>query len=289
MNDAGPARGLDADTLDMTLQAIQEFADRHLPADLVLRLDHEDECPVELVRKMCGDDLGIHLLFVPEEYGGMGAGSFDVCRVCEKMAAIDLGVATSVLATALGSDPIAVGATADQQKLWLTRMAEEGLLFAYGATEPEAGSDLGALKTTATPIEQDGRIVGYRLNGRKQWISNGGIAHAHTVLANTPGGPSLFLIERGAEGFTQAKPEDKHGIRLSNTAALYLDDVPVDLEALVGGTEGQGLLQAQQVFGYTRLMVAAFGLGGGGAAGAEMIGDSAERVQAGGALPGKEG
>ena len=69
----------------MMLHAIQEFADRHLPADLVLRLDHEDECPVELVRKMCGDDLGIHLLFVPEEYGGMGGGSFDVCRVVRRL------------------------------------------------------------------------------------------------------------------------------------------------------------------------------------------------------------
>src|ERR687898_212389 len=270
MNDAGPTRGLDADVLDMMLQAIQEFADRHLPADLVLRLDHEDECPVELVRMMCGEDLGIHLLFVPEEYGGMGGGSFDVCRVCEKMAAIDLGVATSVLATALGSDPIAVGATGDQKKLWLTRLAEEGLLFAYGATEPEAGSDLGALRTTATPIEQDGSVVGYRLNGRKQWISNGGIADAYTILANTPGGPSWFVIERGAEGFTQANPEDKHGIRLSNTAALYLDDVPVDLEALVGGAEGQGLLQAQQVFGYTRLMAAR-----------AYIEETAERIDAG--------
>jgi acyl-CoA dehydrogenase len=289
MSGAKPTNGLDADTLDMTLEAIQEFADRHLPADLLLRLDHEDECPVELVRKMCGDDLGIHLLFVPEEYGGMGGGSFDVCRVCEKMAAIDLGVATSVLATALGSDPISVGATADQRKLWLTRLAEEGLLFAYGATEPEAGSDLGALKTTATPVEQDGRVVGYRLNGRKQWISNGGIADAYTILANTPGGPSWFVVERGAEGFTQANPEDKHGIRLSNTAALYLDDVPVDPDALVGGVEGQGLLQAQQVFGYTRLMVAAFGLGGGWSALDRVIAYSTERIQAGGPLSEKQG
>ncbi len=108
--------GLDADVLEMMLQAIQEFADRHLPAELVLRLDHEDECPVELVRKMCGEDLGIHLLFVPEEYGGMGGGSYDVCRVCEKMAAIDLGVATSVLATALGSDPISVGGTRTRRR-----------------------------------------------------------------------------------------------------------------------------------------------------------------------------
>jgi acyl-CoA dehydrogenase len=285
----GATDGLDADTLDMMLDAIQEFADRHLPADLLLRLDHADECPVDLVRRMCGDDLGVHLLFVPAEYGGMGGGSFDVCRVCERMAAIDLGVATSVLATALGSDPIVVGATEDQKKRWLTRLAEEGLLFAYGATEPEAGSDLGALKTTATPVEQDGRVVGYRLNGRKQWISNGGIADVYTVLANTPGGPSWFVVERGAEGFTQANPEDKHGIRLSNTAALYLDDVPVDGDALVGGAEGQGLLQAQQVFGYTRLMVAAFGLGAGWSALDRVIAYSTERIQAGGPLSEKQG
>jgi alkylation response protein AidB-like acyl-CoA dehydrogenase len=281
--------GLDADVLEMMLQAVQEFADRHLPADLVLRLDHEDECPVELVRMMCGEDLGIHLLFVPEEYGGMGGGSFDVCRVCEKMAAIDLGVATSVLATALGSDPISVGATAEQKKTWLTRLAEEGLLFAYGATEPEAGSDLGALRTTATPVEQDGRVVGYRLEGRKQWISNGGIADAYTILANTPGGPSWFVVERGAENFTHANPEDKHGIRLSNTAALYLDGVPVEADALVGGTEGQGLLQAQQVFGYTRLMVAAFGLGAGWSALDRVVAYSTERIQAGGPLSEKQG
>jgi alkylation response protein AidB-like acyl-CoA dehydrogenase len=273
----------------MMLQAIQEFAERHLPNELLLRLDHEDECPVDLVRRMCGDDLGVHLLFVPEEYGGMGGSSFDVCRVCEKMAGIDLGVATSVLATALGSDPIAVGATGDQKKLWLTRIAEEGLLFAYGATEPEAGSDLGALRTTATPVVEDGRTVGYRLGGRKQWISNGGIADAYTVLANAPGGPSWFIVERGAEGFSQAKPEDKHGIRLSNTAALYLDGVPVDCDALVGGVEGQGLLQAQQVFGYTRLMVAAFGLGAGWSALDRAIAYSTERIQAGGPLSEKQG
>ena len=281
--------GLDSETLDMTLDAIGEFADRYLSTELMLRLDHEDECPADLVRRMCSDDLGVHLLFVPEEYGGMGAGSLDVCRVCERMAGIDLGVATSVLATALGSDPIAVGATPTQQKTWLGRMAAEGLLFAYGATEPEAGSDLGALKTTATPVEQDGHVVGYRLNGRKQWISNGGIADAYCVLADAPGGPTWFVLERGVDGFTQAKPEDKHGIRLSNTAALFLDNVYVDAAALVGGVEGQGLLQAQQVFGYTRLMVAAFGLGAGWSALDKVIAYSTERIQAGGPLSEKQG
>jgi alkylation response protein AidB-like acyl-CoA dehydrogenase len=281
--------GLDPDVLEMTLDAIQEFADRNLPVDLQLRLDRDDECPEDLVRKMCGDDLGIQLLFIPEEYGGMGGGTFDVYRVCERMAAIDVGVATSVLATFLGSDPIAVGASAEQKKEWLTRIATEGILFAYGATEPEAGSDLAALKTTATPVEQDGHVVGYRLNGRKQWISNGGIADAYSILAKAPGGPTWFVIERGAKGFTQAKPEDKHGIRLSNTAALYLDDVSVDLAALIGGVEGEGLLQAQQVFGYTRLMVAAFGLGAGWSALDKAIAYSTERTQAGSPLSEKQG
>src|SRR5205085_1075104 len=131
-------------------------------------------------------------------------------RVCEQMARLDLGVATSVLATFLGSDPIFVGATPEQKQTWLTRIAQQGILFAYGATEPDAGSDLGALRTVATPVERDGAIVGYRITGRKQWISNGGIADAYTILALAPGGPTWFVLEKGAEGFSSNKPEDKH-------------------------------------------------------------------------------
>ena len=110
---------------------------------------------------------------------------------------------------------------------------------------PEAGSDLGALKTVADRVEKDGKIVGYKISGNKQWISNGGIADVYTILANTPAGPSWFIVEKDVPGFTHDKPENKHGIRLSNTAALALDNVYVDADRLVGGVEGQGLLQAQ--------------------------------------------
>src|SRR6266536_5302423 len=281
--------GLDTETLSMTLEAIRDFTGSRLPDQVLLELDHRDECPIDVVRAMCGEELGIQLLFIPEEYGGMGGNSFDVYRVCEEMARVDLGVATAVLATFLGSDPITVGATPEQRKSWLTRIAEEGLLFAYGATEPEAGSDLGALKTTARPVLEEGVVVGYRISGQKQWISNGGVADAYTVLANTPGGPSWFVVERGAPGFTHGKPEDKHGIRASNTAALFLDGVEVDLDRLVGAEEGQGLLQAQAVFGYTRLMVAAFGLGAGWAALDRAIPYSTKRIQAGAPLSEKQG
>jgi alkylation response protein AidB-like acyl-CoA dehydrogenase len=281
---------LDRDVLEMTLDAIGEFAAHELPEKLLIDLDERDEFPADLVKRMCSEDLGVQLLFIPEEHGGMGGSAFDVYRVCERMAAIDLGVATSVLATFLGSDPIVVGGTPEQQARWLGRIAAEGVLVAYGATEPEAGSDLGALKTVAVPVTgDDGTVTAYRITGKKQWISNGGVADFCTVLANAPGGPTWFVVDRGTPGFVPGKPENKHGIRLSNTAALFLDEVEVPADRLVGGVEGQGLVQAQLVFGYTRLMVAAFGLGAGWAALDRAIPYSAERIQGGGPLSTKQG
>ncbi len=277
-------------TLKLSLKSLRDFAKKRLTDEKILELDERDECPLEIVRHMCSpDQLGIQLLFIPEDCGGFGGGAFDVYVVCEEMARIDLGVATAVLATFLGSDPITVGATPEQKKHWLSRIAEEGLLFAYGATEPEAGSDLGALRTTADRVMQDDRVVGYKINGAKQWISNGGIADAYTVLANTPSGPSWFIVEKGANGFSHDEPEDKHGIRLSNTAALAFSDTYVEGDRLIGGVEGQGLNQAQAVFGYTRLMVAAFGLGAGWSALDRAIPYSTKRIQAGAPLSEKQG
>jgi alkylation response protein AidB-like acyl-CoA dehydrogenase len=284
------ANQLDPGILKAALTSIDGFAARELPDSLLIELDERDEFPEELVRRMSsGEELGIQLLFVPFEYGGMGGGAFDVYRICEKMAAIDLGLATSELATFLGSDPIRVGGTEEQKREYMGRIAKEGVLFAYGATEPEAGSDLGALKTTAEPVSDNGHVTGYRISGAKQWISNGGVADLYTVLALAPGGPSWFVVDAGVEGFTHGKHEDKHGIRLSNTAALFLDKVYVDADRLIGGIEGQGLVQAQQVFGYTRLMVAAFGLGAGWAALDRAIAYSRKRIQAGSPLCEKSG
>jgi alkylation response protein AidB-like acyl-CoA dehydrogenase len=286
---APSGEGLDAETLGMMLQAIRDFTSHALDDERILELDHIDECPEDVVRGMCSDPLGVHLIFVAEQYGGMGGSTFDVYRVCETMGRFDLGVATSVLATFLGSDPILVGATDDQKARWLGEIAEHGTLYAYGATEPEAGSDLGALKTVAKPVTENGEVTGYTITGRKQWISNGGIADAWTILAMAPGGPTWFVLKRGAEGFAAAKPEDKHGIRLSNTCALYLDDVYIPAEDVIGLEEGQGLIQAQLVFGYTRLMVAAFGLGAGVEAVDRAIKYSMERTQGGAPLSEKQG
>ncbi len=282
--------GLDTDSLTMMLEALGDFVGHALPAQRQLQLDHDDVCPEDTVRAMCDPaQLGVQLIFVPAAYGGMDGGAFDSYRVCEVMARHDIGLATAVFATFLGSDPILVGATEEQKQRWLGAIAERGLVFAYGATEPDAGSDLGAMKTVAERIETDGVVTGYRIKGRKQWISNGSIADATTILARTPEGPSWFVVPKDTPGFTAGHPEDKHGLRLSNTAALFLDDVEVPADHLIGGVEGKGLVQAQQVFGYTRVMVAAFGLGGGWEALDRAIAYSLERQQGGGPLAGKQG
>ncbi len=281
---------LDAEMLDQILTTLREYAEKNLPPSRLLEIELGHDFPEKIMKDLYDPgQIGLHLLTIPEEYGGLGGGAYDIYRVSEAMASIDLGIATGVLATFLGTDPINVGATPEQKAEWLGQLAEHGHFYAYGATEPQAGSDLGALATTAVPVEENGTVVGYRISGRKQWISNGGVADRYTILANAPGGSTWFLVDRGAEGFTFGKPEDKHGIRASNTAALFLENVYVPADRRIGLVEGKGLAQAQAVFGYTRLMVAAFGLGAGWEALRRAIRYSQERVQGGGPLSQKQG
>jgi len=282
--------GLDHETREMVLDTLKKYAHDKLPPEYLIQLDHDDEFPTQVLQELYDPQhLGLHLVFIPEEYGGLGGSAYDIYRVSELMASIDLGIATGVLATFLGTDPITVGATPEQKKYWMSKIADEALLVAYGATEPQAGSDLGTLSSKAVPVTENGHVTGYKLTGRKQWISNGGVAQLYTFLANAPGGPSWFIVERDAPGFEKGKQEDKHGIRASNTAALFLEDVYVDADRLVGMVEGQGLAQAQAVFGYTRLMVGAFGLGAGWEALRRAIRYSQERVQGGATLDKKQG
>jgi alkylation response protein AidB-like acyl-CoA dehydrogenase len=276
--------GLDKETLDIILSAVRDFAAKRCPPDLLRELDASHECPEDILREMYSPQFGIHLLFIPEEYGGMGGSAYDVYRVSEAIARIDLGLASAVLSTFLGLDPIIVGGTPEQKRKWMSAVADKGLVVAYGVTEPTAGSDLAVIRTRADPIQgEDGELAGYRLNGSKQFITNGSIADFYTILARAPGGYTFFIVEKGAEGFTPGKPEDKHGIRISDTAPLTFD-VVVPVENVVGGVEGEGMAQAQEVFGYTRLMVAAFGLGAGMAALERATNYARERVQAGSAL-----
>ncbi|MDD5718571.1 MAG: acyl-CoA dehydrogenase family protein, partial [Candidatus Krumholzibacteria bacterium] len=281
--------GLAPEMTEMVVQTLRQVVQRELPDARVLELDSADLFPHDLIQKLLSPDVGLHLIFLPESAGGLGGGARDICRVSEEMAAVDLGVATAFLSICLGTDPILVGGTEAQKATWLPRIAQ-GLVVAYAVTEPEAGSNVAALKTVAEPITApDGAITAYRLNGAKQWITNGGVADLYTVLAKTPGGPSFFILEKGTPGLSAGKKEEKHGIRASNTASVILEDVVVPAANLVSGVEGEGLKQANEVFGYTRLMVGAFGLGGGQGALDRALRYGRERIQFGAPLIEKQG
>ncbi|NLV72259.1 MAG: acyl-CoA dehydrogenase [Actinobacteria bacterium] len=281
--------GLPIDERRMILDLISQLRGRMLTPEAIRRFDEEEIFPERDIREMLGPDIGLQLLFLPKEYGGLAGGARDMAAVCEELSKICLGVATAILAVHLGTDPLLIGATEAQKEKWLARVAN-GDIVAYAVTEPEAGSNLSNLKTTATPVvDEKGRITGYRITGTKQFISNGGYADFLTVLAHTPDGPSFFVVEKTMPGFKAGKPEKKHGIRSSNTAPLTFDDVLVPAENLVGEIPGQGMNQANAVFGYTRLMVAAMALGAGFAALDKVIPYAKERVQFGSPLIEKQG
>jgi alkylation response protein AidB-like acyl-CoA dehydrogenase len=283
-------KGLDAESRQMVVETVHQLSKKLLTREKILEWDKQEVFPEAEVREMLGPEIGLQLLFIPEEYGGMGGGARDCCAVTREMAKICLGVGTAFFAIQLGTDPILVGATHEQKENWLGRIAEGETLVAYAVTEPEAGSNLSSLKTKAEPVtDADGQITGYKITGSKQFISTGGYADIVTVLANTPDGPSFFVVEKGMPGFTQHKGEEKHGIRASNTSPLTFDGVEVPLANLVGGVPGKGLKQANQVFGYTRLMVASMGLGAGDAAMEIAIPYAKERIQFGTPLSEKQG
>lgn len=283
-------KGLDAETRSMVLETLREYAKKKLTPQILAELDEKNEFPSDVMKDLYSEDhVGIHLLLLPEKYGGLGGNTYDIYRACEALSAIDLGLCTSVFVTFLGMDPILVGGTDEQKEKWITKIAKEGTYVAYGATEAAAGSDLLHLATRADAVEKDGKIVAYKINGSKQWITNGGVAQLYTILARGPKGVSWFLVDGGTKGLVPEKHEDKHGIRLSNTTALSLTDVEVPADRLIGGVEGKGMRQAQAVFGYTRVMVAGMALGVGWEALRNTIKYSQVRTVGGKLLATKQG
>lgn len=282
--------GLDAETRKMVLDTIREYGAKKLKHSHLIELDKENKFPTDIMKELYDpNQVAVNLIMIPTAYGGLGGNSYDIYRACELLANIDLGICTSVFATFLGMDPIFVGGTAAQKEKWIRKIADSGCLVAYGATEAMAGSDLLHLKTKAERVMEGDKVVGYKINGGKMWITNGGVAGVYTVLARAPKGVSWFIMERGTPGLTADKHEDKHGIRLSDTTPLSFKDVFVPLENLIGEVEGKGLRQAQAVFGYTRLMVAAMGLGSGWAALEHAIRYGQNRVVGGQPLWTKQG
>ena len=272
--------GLDPESRQMVLDTVGQLKKRLLTKDKILEYDQKEIFPEETIREMLGPEIGLQLLMLPEAYGGMGGGARDTGAITREMAKICLGITTAFFALQLGADPIIVGGTKKQKQKWLGAIAEGTALVAYAVTEPDAGSNVAAIKTKADPVTNDaGDIIGYKINGSKQFISTGLYADFITLLANTPDGATFFVVEKDTEGYIRGKSEEKHGIRASNTSPLTFTDAFVPVENLIGDIPGHGLKQATKVFGYTRLMVAAMALGGGEAALDVAIAYAKERIQ----------
>ncbi|MFQ3573685.1 MAG: acyl-CoA dehydrogenase family protein [Thermodesulfovibrionales bacterium] len=241
-------------------------------------LDEKNEYPAEIIKALGQSDM--FAIFIPEEYGGLGKGSLELCLVVEELSHACLGVATTYAANALGAFPILLFGSDEQKKKYLPDIAKGKKTVAFGLTEANAGSDAGGIQTTA---KLDGNE--YVLNGTKQWITNGGEADIYTVIALTdkskgPRGASAFIVEKGAPGFTFGKKEDKMGIRASATRELIFNDCRIPKENLIA-REGAGFLIAMKTLDQARVGVAAQGVGLAQGAFDEAVKFARKRVQFG--------
>lgn len=221
-------------------------------------LDETEEFPWDVMKALAQSDF--FGLYIPEEYGGFGKGSFELSLVIEELSRGCLGISTTFAANALGTYPILLHGTEEQKKKYLPDIASGKNLVAFALTEASAGSDASGVQATAT---LDGNE--YILNGTKQWITNGGEAEIYTVIAMTDRnkgarGASAFIVEKDTPGFSFGKKEDKLGIRASSTRELIFEDCRVPKENLIA-RPGMGFIVAMKTLDKARTGVGAQGVG----------------------------
>lgn len=233
--------------------ALEQFAPR------AAEIDEKEEFPWENFKIL--SENGLLGVQIPEVYGGTEAGMLSMILTVEEVARCCAGTSVMLTTQALTADPILIGGTEEQKKTYLYRLASGQCLGATGITEPNAGSDVSGMKTTATKV--DG---GYLLNGSKIFITNGGVSEIIVVVCYTDRskgnkGISMLIVEKGDKGFSVGKEEHKMGIRGSETRELVFDNVFVPESRLLGGLEGNGFKVLMKTFNYTRPAVGAQALG----------------------------
>lgn len=258
MTKTGEDMALDTETFDALIDMVRRFVSERL-RPLEGEVEAADAIPDDVVREM--RDMGLFGLSIAEEYGGLGLTMGEECRV-----AIELGRTTPAFRSTFGTN-VGIGsqglvmAGSDAQKAeWLPRIASGEIVTSFALTEPDVGSDSGAVKTRAV---RDGDV--YRLSGTKRYITNADKADLFTVMARTgdePGGRgvSAFLVPRDLPGVSVGEPEKKMGQKGAKVADLNLDDVPVPAANRLG-EEGQGFKIAMQVLDRGRLHISAVCVG----------------------------
>ncbi|MFC2002620.1 acyl-CoA dehydrogenase family protein [Chloroflexota bacterium] len=221
-------------------------------------LDEKEEFSWEIIKDLADADM--FRVFIPEEYEGLSGGCLELCLVMEELSRVCSAVALSYAASALGSFALLEYGTEEQKRKYLPVAAGGEKLAAFALTEAGAGSDVTAIKTTATPDNGD-----YILNGTKQFITNGGEAGLYTIIALTNPkkgirGASAFLVEKDTPGFSFGKKEKKMGIRASATRELVFRNCLVSRESMIG-REGMGFPMVMRILDRSRPGVGAQAVG----------------------------
>ncbi|QDX25675.1 acyl-CoA dehydrogenase [Sphingomonas suaedae] len=269
---------IDAETFDALIDMVRRFvAERLRP--LEAEVEEADAIPQHIVDEMKA--MGLFGLSIAEDYGGLGLTMVEECRV-----ALELGRTTPAFRSTfgtnvgIGSQGLVMAGTPEQKAEWLPKIASGEIVTSFALTEPDVGSDSGAVKTRAV---RDGDV--YRLSGTKRYITNADKASLFTVMARTgdePGarGVSAFLVPRGLPGVTIGEPEKKMGQKGAKVADVNFDDVPVPAANRLGA-EGEGFKIAMRVLDRGRLHISAVSVGVAERLIADCVAYASERKQFG--------
>jgi acyl-CoA dehydrogenase len=251
------------ENLRMVQDTIRRFVNQDLEP-ISQKVEEEEHIPEEIVQKM--RELGLFGLSIPEEYGGLGLGTFGECLVYEELTKTNACFRSRIgTSNGIGSMGILFDGTESQKERYLPRIASGEWTACFALSEPEAGSDAGNVQTTAERVGDE-----FVLNGLKHFITNGDLADVATVIAltdrqkRTRGGITAFVVEKGTPGFSVGTIEKKMGLRGSHTCELIFDNCRVPISNVIGGEPmiGQGFKTAMRVLDKGRLTMGACALGG---------------------------
>lgn len=243
---------------DMLRDSVRALSEAKI-APAAAEVDEEGRFPQEALDALVSNDL--HAVHVPEAHGGAGADALATVIVIEEVARVCASSSLIPAVNKLGSLPLMLAASEELKQRYLPPLARGEAMFSYCLSEPDAGSDAGGMTTRAV---RDGDH--YVLNGVKRWITNAGVSDYYTVMAvtdpakRTRGGISAFVVEKADEGVSFGAPEKKLGIKGSPTREVYLDNVRIPADRMIG-EEGTGFATAMKTLDHTRITIAAQALG----------------------------
>ncbi|MCL5029883.1 MAG: acyl-CoA dehydrogenase family protein [Bacteroidetes bacterium] len=237
---------------------VRDFAEKNI-RPVIMEYDESQKFPMEIMKKLVA--LGFLGIVIPEEYGGSGLGYIEFAIIIEELAKVDPSIALSVAAhNGLCTNHIFKFGNEDQRRKYIPDLASGEKIGAWGLTESSSGSDAAGLKSIAE--KKDGYYI---LNGSKTFTTHGTVGETAVVMAITDKakskkGISAFILEKGMDGFTAGKKENKLGMRASDTTQLTFDNCKVPAENLIGA-EGEGFIQALQILEGGRISIAALSVG----------------------------